>query len=190
VGLSLLGPCQLAPCCPTLGSLWTVSRSRALLHTFSLISMLVHAPPTANAALHTLRSLCPDHYAGLSQSWKEGPVYCSETTAQFIGFHFPVLLETGLIHTLSLGRSPHTLRFSKSMTASVLRFEGKPLGGVHFNHDLCSGEGGAVDEVKVWLVDAGHCPGSVMFLFEGTFGVYFHTGALCAPWSLPGCSWQ
>lgn len=28
----------------------------------------------------------------------------------------------------------------------------------------------------MWLTDAGHCPGSVMFLFEGAFGVYFHTG--------------
>jgi len=30
--------------------------------------------------------------------------------------------------------------------------------------------------IKVWLADACHCPGSVMFLFEGTFGAYLHTG--------------
>lgn len=31
-------------------------------------------------------------------------------------------------------------------------------------------------EVTVTLMDSNHCPGSVMFLFEGTFGTILYTG--------------
>ena len=34
------------------------------------------------------------------------------------------------------------------------------------------------DTVNVWPLDANHCPGSLMFVFDGKFGRVMHTGAL------------
>ncbi|NXP59502.1 DCR1B exonuclease, partial [Chloropsis cyanopogon] len=38
------------------------------------------------------------------------------------------------------------------------------------------GQSHVVGEVTVTLIDSNHCPGSVMFLFEGTFGTILYTG--------------
>ncbi|KAL5492089.1 PSO2 [Sanghuangporus weigelae] len=73
-----------------------------------------------------------DHYTNLSSNWKNGPIYCSETTANLI------------VHMLSVERKwLHPLPMNTPV-------EIPKTGGV-----------------KVTLIDANHCPGSCLFLFEG-----------------------
>ncbi|KAJ7777463.1 DNA cross-link repair protein pso2/snm1 [Mycena metata] len=73
-----------------------------------------------------------DHYTNLSSSWKHGPIYCSEGTANLI------------IHMLSVDKKwVHPLPMD---VATVIPH----TGGVH-----------------VTLIEANHCPGSCLFLFEG-----------------------
>ncbi|KAJ7173743.1 DNA cross-link repair protein pso2/snm1 [Mycena filopes] len=73
-----------------------------------------------------------DHYTNLSSSWKHGPIYCSEGTANLI------------IHMLSVDKKwVHPLPMD---VATVI----PKTGGVH-----------------VTLIEANHCPGSCLFLFEG-----------------------
>ncbi|KAF7370359.1 DNA cross-link repair protein PSO2/SNM1 [Mycena sanguinolenta] len=73
-----------------------------------------------------------DHYTNLSSSWKHGPIYCSEGTANLI------------IHILSVDKKwVHPLPMDVSTVIPG-------TGGVH-----------------VTLIEANHCPGSSLFLFEG-----------------------
>ncbi|KAF5355291.1 hypothetical protein D9758_006106 [Tetrapyrgos nigripes] len=73
-----------------------------------------------------------DHYTNLSSNWKNGPIYCSEGTANLI------------IHMLRVERKwVHPL----PMDVPTLIPD---TGGVH-----------------VTLIEANHCPGSTLFLFEG-----------------------
>ncbi|KAJ6539486.1 DNA repair metallo-beta-lactamase-domain-containing protein [Mycena capillaripes] len=73
-----------------------------------------------------------DHYTNLSSSWKHGPIYCSEGTANLI------------IHMLSVDKKwVHPLPMDVSTVIPN-------TGGVH-----------------VTLIEANHCPGSCLFLFEG-----------------------
>lgn len=73
-----------------------------------------------------------DHYTNLSASWKHGPIYCSETTANLV------------IHMLNVDpKWVHPLPMDTKV-------ELPDTGGV-----------------TVTLIQANHCPGSCLFLFEG-----------------------
>ncbi|KIR42093.1 DNA cross-link repair 1A protein [Cryptococcus deuterogattii 99/473] len=73
-----------------------------------------------------------DHYTNLSKSWNNGPIYCSETTANLI------------IHMLEVDpKWVHGL-------PNDVPFEMPNTGGV-----------------TVTPIEANHCPGSSIFLFEG-----------------------
>ncbi|ORX37648.1 DNA repair metallo-beta-lactamase-domain-containing protein [Kockovaella imperatae] len=73
-----------------------------------------------------------DHYTNLSKSWKEGPIYCSETTANLIIHMLGV--EPQWVHGL-----PNDIPFVMPNTGGV----------------------------TVTPIEANHCPGSSIFLFEG-----------------------
>ncbi|XP_006461805.1 hypothetical protein AGABI2DRAFT_185905 [Agaricus bisporus var. bisporus H97] len=73
-----------------------------------------------------------DHYTNLSSSWKSGPIYCSEVTANLI------------IYMLSVDKK--WIRPLPMDTPTII----PDTGGV-----------------QVTLIEANHCPGSCLFLFEG-----------------------
>ncbi|KDQ11929.1 hypothetical protein BOTBODRAFT_113798 [Botryobasidium botryosum FD-172 SS1] len=73
-----------------------------------------------------------DHYTNLSASWKNGPIYCSEATANLIKHMLRV--DPKWVHPLPLD------------VPTVL----PNTGGV-----------------EVTLIEANHCPGSTLFLFDG-----------------------
>ncbi|KAI6164690.1 DNA cross-link repair protein pso2/snm1 [Pisolithus thermaeus] len=73
-----------------------------------------------------------DHYTSLASSWKNGPIYCSEVTANLV------------IHMLSV--DPKWVHALPMDTPTAI----PDTGGV-----------------LVTLIDANHCPGSCLFLFEG-----------------------
>lgn len=73
-----------------------------------------------------------DHYTSLASSWKNGPIYCSEVTANLV------------IHMLSVDpKWVHALPMDTPMSIP-------DTGGV-----------------VVTLIEANHCPGSCLLLFEG-----------------------
>eukprot|EP00747_Dinoflagellata_sp_TGD_P164979 gnl/TRDRNA2_/TRDRNA2_185698_c0_seq1.p1 gnl/TRDRNA2_/TRDRNA2_185698_c0~~gnl/TRDRNA2_/TRDRNA2_185698_c0_seq1.p1 ORF type:complete len:557 (+),score=54.08 gnl/TRDRNA2_/TRDRNA2_185698_c0_seq1:48-1673(+) len=103
-----------------------------------------------------------DHLSGLNNRWgSQGrAIYCSPVTAKLLASRWPGLAETKSLAPLSLG-SPHRLRLPGS------RGRGSDGG------DGCADNGA---EIEVWLLDAHHVPGAVMFVFSGSFGSVLHTG--------------
>lgn len=73
-----------------------------------------------------------DHYTNLSSSWKSGPIYCSQGTANLI------------THMLSVDKK--WVRPLPMDTPTVIP---------------------DTNGVQVTLIEANHCPGSCLFLFEG-----------------------
>ncbi|KLT45132.1 hypothetical protein CC85DRAFT_322715 [Cutaneotrichosporon oleaginosum] len=73
-----------------------------------------------------------DHYTNLSKSWRHGPIYCSETTANLVVLMLGV--EPQWVHGI-----PDDIPYTIPNTGGV----------------------------TVTLIEANHCPGSSIFLFEG-----------------------
>lgn len=86
-----------------------------------------------------------DHYGGLRGSWSQGPIYCSQVTANLVKQELGV--NRTYVHPLPMN-------------------ELYPIPG---------------SNVTVALIDANHCPGSVLFLFiiqhsDGRKTRHLHTG--------------
>ncbi|KAK2851327.1 hypothetical protein Q5P01_007603 [Channa striata] len=95
--------------------------------------------------LFFLSHMHSDHTVGLTSTWSNRPIYCSQTTATLLRLKLQV--KEQWIHPLELGE-PHQL----------------PLDDI------------GKERLTVTLIDANHCPGAVMFLFEGYFGSILYTG--------------
>ncbi|KAK9156005.1 hypothetical protein Sjap_003485 [Stephania japonica] len=96
-----------------------------------------------------LTHLHSDHTKGLSSKWRRGPLFCSPITATLFPPKFPDF-DLSLIRVLEAGTS-------RSLT-------------------LVSPSSGSEIAFDVTVIDADHCPGAVMFLFEGEFGRLLYTG--------------
>jgi len=95
-----------------------------------------------------------DHYTKLSATWRAGVIYCSPETAALV---IKVLfVKPSFVTCLSLN-TPHMIACpSVTEKNETLR---------------------RVNKFSVTLIDANHCPGAVMFLFELPDGKrYLHTG--------------
>ncbi|XP_026189520.1 5' exonuclease Apollo [Mastacembelus armatus] len=97
------------------------------------------------ARLFFLSHMHSDHTMGLTSTWSDRPIYCSQTTATLLRLKLQV--KEQWIHPLELGE-PYLL----------------PLDDI------------GKETLTVTLIDANHCPGAVMFLFEGYFGSILYTG--------------
>ena len=123
------------------------------------------APPAACFLSH----IHSDHLLGL-ESLKMPFVYCSATTRRLL---------------LRMETYPHRINFAKGILESrkqhyrhlKLVLRALPL------HTCTELELGPKSKIRVTLIDANHCPGSVMFLIEDDFKAILYTGDVRAePW--------
>ncbi|KAE9616834.1 putative metallo-beta-lactamase [Lupinus albus] len=98
------------------------------------------------SSAYFLTHLHSDHTHGLSSSWSNGPLFCSRLTAKLLPFKFPNF-NLSLLRILEIG-SWHTLSPSSSFPTTL----------------------------HVFVIDACHCPGSIMLVFRGEFGCRICTG--------------
>src|SRR5437016_5104351 len=91
-----------------------------------------------------------DHWQGITQTWSYGTIYCSKITRYLLLSKFPLLNDKVIALEMNIPITIHT-----PDVKNVLGFK----------------------EMVVTLIDANHCAGAVMFLFEGKdFGNIIHTG--------------
>lgn len=87
-----------------------------------------------------------DHTGGLSDNWRLGQIYCSPVTRSLLLLKWPNI-PSHLVTALDVGAT-HLLPLDDARTQYM----------------------------SVALIDANHCPGAVMFLWEGYFGSILYTG--------------
>ncbi|KAH9480452.1 Protein artemis [Psilocybe cubensis] len=145
--------------------------------------------PEATPLLHLLTHTHSDHINGLSAKSFGYNVICSHDAKEMLLNH-QVQAERDL--------DSKDLRAEKKRTYSHLRIEpmANPNARQYYNgsRDLLRPlplntptqfELDANNSVTITLLDANHCPGSVMFLVEGDRGAVLHTGDFRAePWFL------
>lgn len=147
--------------------------------TTSTDQMLSSAPKplTMFRTLFFLSHYHSDHYAGIHSNWNaEALIYSSETTAKLLEHH-------GLAASRLVGlQMEHRYLFSLR-TCSMID-TGSTDGWTYWlKHQSEFDEKDLVNYFTVTLIDANHCPGAVMLLFEscipptkGGFGCILHTG--------------
>ncbi|KAK7484143.1 hypothetical protein BaRGS_00024632 [Batillaria attramentaria] len=93
-----------------------------------------------------LTHLHGDHVVGLTSTWRY-PIYCSSVTAELLAERYGV--DRDLLRSLEVGQS-HIVPPEQQQQC--------------------------LPSMTVTVIDANHCPGAVMFLFEGHFGKILYTG--------------
>ncbi|KAG9444197.1 hypothetical protein H6P81_015537 [Aristolochia fimbriata] len=96
-----------------------------------------------------LTHLHADHTQGLSRRWKKGPLFCSPITRKLFPATFPGF-DLSLLRVLEIGSTSSIRLVSETSRKEIL--------------------------VEVTTIDANHCPGAVMYLFQGEFGSFLFTG--------------
>ncbi|EKF29862.1 hypothetical protein MOQ_006337 [Trypanosoma cruzi marinkellei] len=102
-----------------------------------------------------------DHYNGITEGWNHGIIYASRGTANILCWRLG-------IPDSRVKRMDFCVTYTFSLKNGALLYE------TAWNEEdwRCSD-----DFFSVTLVPAGHCPGSVMFLFRSpVFGTVLHTG--------------
>ncbi|KAH0826269.1 hypothetical protein J3R83DRAFT_5739 [Lanmaoa asiatica] len=124
-------------------------------------------PPYNRPPLHLLTHTHSDHIAGLASKSFAYRVICSPDAKEML-----------LRHEVYAERSfhDHDYRAEKKKTFGHLKVDPTaiPL-NTPTEFDISDSE-----TVTITLIDANHCPGSVMFLIEGPRGTVLHTGDLRA----------
>ena len=125
-----------------------------------------------------------DHLVGLSDSWdpRGRPIYCSAITRALLELRHPALLRRADVRVVALAPdAPAVIQldaFSGEETASVGVVR-PPATSDLARATFPASRRGHVRRPELLTVtplDAGHCPGSLAFLFEGACGRIFHTG--------------
>ena len=124
-----------------------------------------------------------DHLCGLSEAWEPDgrTVYCSSVTKALLLRKFPGLATRRDVRIETLAPNASVvLRLPDRSSASTRTPKRQTtVAETLLPNDSVNdiGEGHENDELlTVTALDAGHCPGSVAFLFEGACGRVFHTG--------------
>ena len=120
-----------------------------------------------------------DHLCGLSEAWEPDgrTVYCSSVTKALLFRKFPKLATRGDVRVETLSPNAAVVLRLPDRTSWGQPKRLKTVAATLLPTEEDEDENDTNDELlTVTALDAGHCPGSVAFLFEGACGRVFHTG--------------
>lgn len=140
--------------CPSVSILVDGFRFTGTYHKIRQMSVV--DPLVRFGSIFFLSHYHSDHYVGLHPNWQHGTVYTGDMTADILVKHMDIPLSK--VQGLSFYR-----RYQFSFSKRALADEGTTA-----DPD---------DTFFVTLVDANHCPGAAIFIFESPkFGVIVNTG--------------
>ena len=142
-------------------------------------------PPTSPSGAYFLTHAHSDHLVGLSDSWdpRGRPIYCSAITRALLELRHPALLRRADVRVVALAPdAPAVIQldaFSDEEETASVGVVRPPATSDLARATFPATRRGHVRRPELLTVtplDAGHCPGSLAFLFEGACGRIFHTG--------------
>ena len=104
-----------------------------------------------------------DHTEGLSAQWALGAIHCSPLTGRLLQAKFALSA-----HLIVCAVHACVVRVSRHVCAQ----RELEVGEAH----LVYLDEARTESMTVTVIDANHCPGAVMFLFQGYFGSVLCTG--------------